>query len=553
MKIFDKSLLIEGDKYYFDNNENINKIKSERRLTSPSQIKLNTSDLGGDIINKIINDKHLYSCVFEYFNSDSCPMSISVIKDDKIYNYYLYKINLLETLDEYIKNNKINITSEGLNNIKELSNSISMDRLKEELNNKTFTLKINNKYVNCPYNIIFNFLEMDNNYFYSFFEKEGDYNGLSKSIFIYMIKEFYKQYNEGYLFNNNIKQRLKYIKNQTNIETIVFDKKFTSEPDNSIYRKINLDEEFKNEIINSIPSNLNKLEKVLYVYVKLCQELKFDLESYASGKEETIISKHKDLNRLKNVNKKENNIVCWEFNAIFARFLNELNIDFEIRQEGENYGDTHAWLRINIDNILLSIDPVHKMFWEFDFLQAKVNLPLKGIKLYNKNNNTINLYNNSLNKIYSLLYTKEINNNYDYILNNNSLSIFDKLNMMVEFAEKTNLSEMESVGYLLNMYKDLKEKEKNVTIEKRMIETHFNNEYKLSVLFIITNKNKDKEEFTYCVYTPNEPFRRYDNDSIEYFFEHGVFSPQNKDKDMFIPGINYIYKKQIDLNIGRIR
>lgn len=553
MRIFNKSLLIEGDKCFFDNNDIINKIKNDKKMTSPCQIKLNANELGEDIINKLINDEHLFSYIYEYFNSDCCPMAISIIKDNKIYNYYLYKINLLKTLDGYIKDDKININNNTLNNIKELYSSIGINKLKEMLNNRKFTLKINNKYESFPFILIINFLECDKNEFYSFFEKDDEYKGISKSMFLHIVKEFYKQYNEGYLFNDNIKEKIEYIKKQTNIETVVFDKKFISEPEQSVYRKTNLNKEFKNEIIDSIPSDLTNLEKVLFLYVKLCQILEFDLGSYASGKEEKIISKHKDLNRLKEINKKENNVVCWEFCAIFACFLNELNIDFEFRQEGENYGDTHAWLRVKLEDMLLSIDPVHKMFWEFDFLEAKVNRPLKGLKLYNKNKKSISEYNYSLNKIYSLLYTKKINNNYNFILNNNVLTAFDKLNLMAEFAEKKYLPEIESVGYLLNMYKDLEENENNIIIEKRIIENHFNDEYKLCVLFIIKNDYAERTEYTYCVYTPNEPFRRYDSDSIEFFFEHGIFSPQNKDKDMFIPGTNYFYKKQIDINLGRIR
>ena len=117
----------------------------------------------------------------------------------KIYNYYLYKINLLKTLDEYIQQNKINITNETFNNIKELYMTININKLKEKLDNKKFTLKINNKYESVSYNLIINFLECDENEFYCFFENDGDYKGISKSMFLYMVKEFYKQYNEGYL------------------------------------------------------------------------------------------------------------------------------------------------------------------------------------------------------------------------------------------------------------------------------------------------------------------------------------------------------------------
>ena len=561
MKLFIKSLLIDGNDIYFDENNNINKIKRDKGLISLYGVKYNASDMGEDIINMIINDKHLYSYINEYFTSDCCPMSVSVTKDNKIYNYYLYKNNLIETLGEFIKNDKIKVTSAGLKNLKELTNSINLDKLKEKLNNKILTLKINNKYVNCPYNLIINFLESKDKEFYNFFDKEDNYNGLSKPMFLYMVKEFYKQYNEGYLFDSNIKERIDYIENQDNIEFVIFEKNFTSESERSVYKNIEIDQGLKNQIINNMPPNLSKLEIAIYIYIKLSKELNYDLEYYAVRQKGPIADAHKDISKVNNIDLKNKNVVCYEFNAIFAHLLNEFNIDFEIRQHGDNYGDTHAWLRVNIDNLLISFDSMHRIFWEFDLLQAKINNPLRGIKLYNKNKVINNKFNDIIEKIYRMIIKEENKDNnikidkYSDIVSDNSLSSFDKINLMVDKTEKLNLSDMESISYLLNMHKESLSEESDEKIEKELLIKKINSELKLCILFTSYNKyiKEDEREYIYCVYVPGEPLRRYDNETLKFYLEQGIFEIYEKNKDILIPGIDYVSKKEIDMNVGRMR
>ena len=561
MKIFNKSLLIDNNNIYFNDSYIINKLKSdlihEKKLISPIGVRFNASDIDKDIVKRFITDNEMFEYIKEYFISDSCPMSISIIKNDKIYNYYLYKKNLLETLDSYIKDDKINMTNDCSNNIKELSNSMSLNKLKEELNNRTFTLKINNKYVNCPYNLIINFLESNDEYFYNFFEKEGNHNGLSKSMFLYMVKEFYKQYNEGYIFNNNIKDRINYIENQDKIDFVLFEKKFTSEPIDSLYRNIKIDEEFNDYLLKGLPSNLNKLEKVIYIYIKLCKELNYDLEYYTVRQKGPIAEPHKNISNVKNVNLKNKNVVCYEFNAIFAYFLNEFNIEFEVRQHGDNYGDTHAWLRVNIDNLLISFDSMHRILWEFDILNAKINNPLQGVKLYNKNKEVKENFNNIVDKVYNLF--KKENKMEDKIdmkeLSDKDIPIFDKLNIMVNDTNKKDLSEIESIGYLLQSNKEFNKLNKEEKIVNELILKKVNNELKLGILFISYNTmvKKEDREYNYYIYLPDETLRRMDDETLKFYLENNMFEIYDRDRDIKVKGIDYVSKKEIDMSVGRIR
>ena len=557
MKVYNKSLLIDNNEVYFDESYIINKIKSEKRMTSPCGIRLNANDMGEDIISLFINDIKLFNYVLEYFNSDCCPMFISIIRDNKIYNYYLYKKNLLETLNEYLKNNIISLTNEGLNNIKELTDSINVNKLREKLNNKTFTLKINNKYVNCPYNLIFNFLENDDNDFYNFFNNNDNYNGLSKSMFLYIVKEFYNQYNEGYLFDNKVKERVNYIDKQQNIETVIFDKKFTSESNDSIYRNIKLDTKFKDYLLKDMPSNLTLLEKVIFIYIKLCKELNYDLEYYTVRQKGPKADAHKDINKIKEINLSNNNIVCYEFNAIFAYFLNEFNIDFEIRQHGEKFGDTHAWLRVNIDNLLISFDSMHRIFWEFDLLNVKINNPLQGIKLYNKNEIIRNDFNNTIERIYSLFKTKNlIEEKIDMKkLSEEDLSIFEKLNIMIDDTNKKVLKEIESIGYLLQLNKEFNKLSKESKIVNELILNKENDELKLGILFISYNTmvRKEDREYNYYIYFPHESLQRIDGKNLKLFLDNNKYEIYDQDRDVKVKGIDFVSKKQIDMNVGRIR
>ena len=310
-----------------------------------------------------------------------------------------------------------------------------------------------------------------------------------------------------------------------------------------------------------MPINLSKLEMIIYIYIKLCKELNYDLEYYAVRQKGPIADSHKDISKVNNINLKNKNVVCYEFNAIFAYFLNEFNIDFEIRQQGDNYGDAHAWLRVNIDNLLISFDSMHRIFWEFDLLQAKINNPLKGIKLYNKNKVISDNFNSTIDKIYSMVIKEENKDNdikidkYSDVVSDNNISSFDKLKLMVDKTEKLNLSDMESISYLLNMHKLSLNEESNEKIDKELLIKKINNELKLCILFTSYNKfiKENEREFTYCIYIPSESLRRYDNETLKFYLEQGIFEIYEKNKDISIPGIDYVSKKEIDMNVGRIR
>ena len=141
----------------------------------------NAYEIGEDKLIDFISDDKYFKCIKEYFESDSCPMSIIIIKNNCIYNYYLYKTNYIDTIKKYINNNNLE------NNYNILSNSISINKLKEILNNRDFTLKINNSYINISFNLIFKVLEYSDEEFNNFFKTNDNYNGLSKNLVLYMI------------------------------------------------------------------------------------------------------------------------------------------------------------------------------------------------------------------------------------------------------------------------------------------------------------------------------------------------------------------------------
>lgn len=540
MRLYNKSLFISDNNIIFDENNIVNNYKSnlyeENNNLSSNAIKYNASDIGEDFLISFIKDNYFFSIIKEYFLSNSCPMSISILNGNKIDNYYLYKKNFINTLKD------INVIDNlMISRINELISIISYDILKEKNINRRYAVKVNNDYVNFPYEYIFKILDSSDEEFHNFFKYNNEYYGYDKSMVLYIINNFYKDYSEGYLLSSKIKDRIKYINDQTDIEFVVYSN-FTSTEKNSEYYNVNIDKKLKEEILSNMPKNLNKLEIAIFIYIKLCKLFNFDLEYYINKTKVPSYIKGNNMNEIKDINLLNLNVVCYQFNTIFAKLLSEYDIDFEIKHSTGNQGIYHAWTKVKIDNILISFDFAHKIFGQLDLLEAKLNNPLKGIKLYNKNSNVVNEFNGSLNKIYSYINKdiKNINNSYDDIINSldKNFNIDEIIKYLVNLVENKNLKEIESIGFLVILINKLSKK---YNIEHVYLINNIGNELQLLLLLILKKENN----YDYYIYNPSYSLKRVDNETLEFYLKNNMY--EMVDKNRTISGIDFVSPKDYEV------
>ncbi len=161
-----------------------------------------------------------------------------------------------------------------------------------------------------------------------------------------------------------------------------------------VIKDIRLDTELACKLLEEVPSDMNKFDKAIYVYARMCMLLDYDAQYLANDMFESkkqLVRANPD--NISKINLKNNEVVCFDFCAIYAKVLKALGVDFELidgnnfHLENQPFGDYHTSLVITvpeIDNLPAGLEPYDRLkFEEFvDLTSAKVLGNIIGIKKY---------------------------------------------------------------------------------------------------------------------------------------------------------------------------
>ena len=168
-----------------------------------------------------------------------------------------------------------------------------------------------------------------------------------------------------------------------------------------------LNKELESIILNNLPSNLTKLEKAILIYIMLARILTYDDLFYIMNGQGNIAKYHEDINNLKKINVINNKIVCYEFNYIYAYFLDLLKARYRIQDYSKDkYTKGHANLVFEIDGFKVKEDEFREI----------------------------------LNRLYKV--KKEI-------VNLDNLNIYEKIKFIINKVKERNLAVIDGISYLL--------------------------------------------------------------------------------------------------------
>ena len=236
--------------------------------------------------------------------------------------------------------------------------------------------------------------------------------------------------------------------------------------DNHSYlNNINLNKEFLDYILSDIPANFDDFEKIFYIYYKLCNILVYDEEQMVNdnkGYGDYSIN-HTKLSRINKINQENNRVLCFEFNAIFAKVLELFNVRYELEGK-EAYGKGHVGLRFIIDDLIVYADSTKHGVVYSDMAHAKNDIILDGFKLENSDDiESLNHFKKSLDKVYKyiehersvkLVSTEDRIKEYEKIVSNEvTLLDQDKLDLFIRKVNKCNLSITDKFEYYLFLQK----------------------------------------------------------------------------------------------------
>lgn len=385
------------------------------------------------------------------------------------------RANLMKQILEVYNSGKLNNIPNAdsfIDEIKELSTP-NISNLSEDyvatIDNEKFTLK-SKELLDF---ITFGFKECN-------LKTSKKINGIDKAKYFYILKNFIINYqiNEKYIMNADSLKFIEDINNDTYANTYPLNKYLNTIDNNLIDTYLNQD--LIDEVYKDMPKNYTKLQKSIYTYIKLCKVLTYDSEFYANSQKGFIARMHQNIERLASISSKNPKIVCYEFNQIFAKMLDNLDINYEVSERYADYGESHTNLTFRVDDYIIFADSVTSILGG-DLFNAKINNELVGLECKNKNKQTLKDYNKQYFKVYDdIIENEEIKKSdealfeefldmFDTLCEKENVGLIKKISVFEKQSKNIDLPDMEKITYLMRLSKavfesELKNKQFEVTI-----------------------------------------------------------------------------------------
>lgn len=307
-----------------------------------------------------------------------------------------------------------------------------------------------------------------------------------------------------------------------------------------------MNEQLKNEILSSIPSDYTKLEQSIYLYIKLCQTLSYDNSYYVNSKQ--TLQMHEEFSNLKKITNQNPNAVCYEFVTLYSELLEKIGIKSNVStsfyyQVDENdkftadsFRDNHAILNYNVDNVIISADSTNSIL-NGDLINAKMGNKLNGLKCMNINEADKLVFESALEKVYS-----KFEKNNDLKIYNDEvieLPLTERLKQLFNDITNINVQGVDFISYIANIkhkYFSQDELQWNVSINY-VGKIDGTDQYPVVIFSINTNDiiNVPEDTVQYLYDTKSHQLTKYDNQELKELFNSELFKLEETKK---IPGIS---------------
>ena len=353
-----------------------------------------------ELLEYTLNDEQTFKTLFNIFqNAHKFKIASDSSMDDETYEYE--KIPFLEAIEVARDKGLIKLNRITYSRYKTLLDLIGYGILKKQLQNKTIQAKVDGITYNIPANKIIEFLELDTKNLDDYINTPNRKGSISKEAFLYIVRRFIirEKLMDNFIFPENIEKRITDI---VNYEILDFESQNTYLSDeNSLTSKTNLNPELIEAITKDIPANYSTLEKAIFIYIKMCKILSYNDEFFAAKQRGLAAEKHRMIDYIETISPQFPEVVCYEFNAIYAKMLHSLGINFhrECFSWKNKYGDGHEILSFRVGKYIIEADSSRQILTG-DLFNAKVGNSIKGLKCRNQNFDTYMDFDEILRKVY---------------------------------------------------------------------------------------------------------------------------------------------------------
>lgn len=483
----------EGPYSQIIENEIITTPKDVAFLSSSEKIKLsNNHELSSELLKRCLSVDAYYYSATKHMHEDNplgnvlrasllVYMSDEDIKRGMADIYSVESINSksdlvrgLIALEESGQLGELSDTEkERLDEFKELT---STRAFAEKMHGATYETEVDGKNVTLPVDNIITFLNLspDDLKKICTTDPDGKIGQLSKPEFAYAASEYLKKnkVTENYVLPDNIEKRIGFLTSGQYIDFSAVNK--LMETKDTLYEKVELNPDLHDAIIEKMPEGISRLEKAAYIYAKMCTILTYDNRFMAANQKGEAAEKHKSLDYVSQISPENNEVVCFEFNMIYAKTLDEQGLHFKSEYKdmiGEDYGDGHANLEFRDGKFIVQADSVASILGG-DIARAKLGLPLTGFECESPNKRTQKEFQDKVNAMYELVQSQERENDpwneYDSLTENLYPVEFDeKKAILLDRLKSTNLRGIDAMTYALQLRKALfseQERRDNISV-----------------------------------------------------------------------------------------
>lgn len=450
---------------------------------------------------------------------------------------------------------------------------VSYDKYKERTKNNNYEISIDGKEYKIPIRLIYQFIESDTDYFYSVIKNNDSYEGIPIRVFLYAVNDYYKKNDilENYDLDSNLRMsidsKLTEIRSSKTVDIEMVNSYLDT---NTFFDNIEINRELHDYIMCGIPSDFDELEKALYIYIKMCKTLTYDEEYFAVNQKGPLSLKHKTIDYIKNISLEKNEVVCFEFNAIYSKLLKELGINYkhyvgtvngyneqdeqEFDEDFFKYSEGHEFIKFRCGKFLVKADSVTTILLG-DIMKAKFNQPLLGLCCENKNEQTVAEFNKILYKVYKYISENEPRISPNKVDETESfeeiveefvgctdkmevVDIRDKVDILITKVNSTKTSGIDAFSYLLQLRKILfSEQEQKDNIKISVIRKSGEDYAKTTSVISTKIPNSEGEvKVRRYIFNPGSPLVPITQEELQEQFDNGSMG-YVQEQDPKIPGI----------------
>lgn len=498
------------------------------------------------LIENLLNSDDKFAVLEKMIEEEKVKMIAYYLGNMKILDKSIFtKKYFVALANKAMENGALTLTSKGKERLEYINKQITYEAFLNKYAGKTFNTIIESEEVSMPVDSIIEAMNLPNKDYIKLINNNF-IAGINKQKFAYCVKEFFDNNNilKNYTLPSQLKNRVLLLSSYYHIDFESIN--FIKESQIYKYKDVKLDISLKQYLTENIPENLNDLEKAIYVYIKCCKLFTYDEQFYMDLQKGPSREKHKNINYLSEINLSNKDIVCYEFNAIYGKILDELGIKFKVESTSgnEEYGSGHDKLTFVSGKYIVEADAIFYIL-RGDLVKAKNNFALTGIKCLNVNEQTVKEFEDSLNRTYKLINSKEKELNalsmYENLSNKQEITFEEKTKIFLQKVKECGKCQqrMDVLGYMVLLnHLIYNEKERKTNFNICALREKTQNKNKVSVVITINKEDfiKNKKDNIYLLYDLKEEIKEVSEEELKKLINEGQLSIFDKERSG-IPGL----------------